>query len=234
VGVPEGVERMLTKADEDAEPELEPGLAGAGVPAPPAEAEPGIRSGGSRGSNAAPGASSPAAVRSRTSSRSADAAPAKPWSVRNAMTWSSPGAAMRLPRRARAVGGVGLGGLAQARGRRRGEVSGCVAIGREEGLGSEARRQGESSSERTGRDGRGGAKKSEERERGGEAHGIAPAARPHKKVAAVASQQAVGACVDTETHIRQAVQYSLAHQILSPPGNTNFVIILWNLKVCCI
>jgi hypothetical protein len=38
--------------------------------------------------------------------------------------------------RARSVG-VG-GGLAQARGRRRGEVSGCVAIGRG-GLGSEAR-----------------------------------------------------------------------------------------------
>ena len=95
---------MLTKADEDAEPELEPGLSGAGVlapaPAPPpppeAEAEPGIRSGGSWGSNAASRAPSPAAVRSRTSSRSADAAPAKPWSVRNAMTWSSPGAAMRL------------------------------------------------------------------------------------------------------------------------------------------
>jgi len=96
---------MLTKADEDAEPELELGLAGAGVLAPPAqapppqpeaEAEPGIRSGGSWGSNAASRAPSPAAVRSRTSSRSADAAPAKPWSVRNAMTWSSPGAAMRL------------------------------------------------------------------------------------------------------------------------------------------
>lgn len=103
------MERMLTKADEDAEPELEPGLAGAGVLAPPpteADAEPGIRSGGSWGSNAAPRASSPAAERARTSSRSADAAPAKPWSVRNAMTWSSPGAAMRLES-ARVVGGRG-------------------------------------------------------------------------------------------------------------------------------
>jgi hypothetical protein len=55
--VPEGVERMLTKADEDAEPELEPGLAGAGVPEPAPEPEPvpaaGIRSGGRRGPNAA-------------------------------------------------------------------------------------------------------------------------------------------------------------------------------------
>jgi hypothetical protein len=46
--VPDGEELMLTKADEDAEPELERGLAGAGVPpSPPPEAEPGIRSGGS-------------------------------------------------------------------------------------------------------------------------------------------------------------------------------------------
>jgi hypothetical protein len=87
---------MLTKADEDAEPELERGLAGAGVPpSPPPEAEPGIRSGGSWGSNALARPASPAAVRARTSSRSAEAAPAKPWSVRNAMTSSSPGVAMR-------------------------------------------------------------------------------------------------------------------------------------------
>lgn len=49
------MERMLTKADEDAEPELEPGLAGAGVAAPETESVPaaGIRSGGRRGPNAA-------------------------------------------------------------------------------------------------------------------------------------------------------------------------------------
>jgi hypothetical protein len=96
--VPDGEERMLTKADEDAERELERGLPGAGVPPaspPPEAAEPGIRSGGSWGSNALARPASPAAVRSRTSSRSAEAAPAKPWSVRNAMTSSSPGAAMR-------------------------------------------------------------------------------------------------------------------------------------------
>jgi hypothetical protein len=102
--VPEGVERMLTKADEDAEPELEPGLAGAGVPAPAPAAEAGIRSGGRWGSNAAAWLPSPAAVRARTSSRSAEAAPAKPWSVRNAITWSSPGAAMHREG-ARLVGG---------------------------------------------------------------------------------------------------------------------------------
>lgn len=87
---------MLTKAEEDAEPELERGLASAGVPpSPPPDAEPGIRSGGSWGSSGAGRPVSPAAVRARTSSRSAEAAPAKPWSVRNAMTSSSPGAAMR-------------------------------------------------------------------------------------------------------------------------------------------
>lgn len=120
--VPEGVERMLTKADDDAEPELEPGLAGSGVPAPapaPAPAaEAGIRSGGRWGSNAAPWLSSPAAVRARTSSRSAEAAPAKPWSVRNAMIWSSPGAAMRREG-ARGVGGCSLGlSLARSSARR--------------------------------------------------------------------------------------------------------------------
>jgi len=102
---------MLTKADEDAEPELESGLAGAGVPAPaPAPtAEAGIRSGGRWGSNAAAWLSSPAAVRARTSSRSAEAVPAKPWSVRNAMTWSSPCAAMRRREGAWLVGALGLG-----------------------------------------------------------------------------------------------------------------------------
>jgi hypothetical protein len=102
--VPDGEERKLTKAEVDAEPELEleleleRGLAGAGVtPSPPPEAEPGIRSGGSGESNAAARPASPVAVRARAqmSSWSAEAALAKPWSVRNAMTSSSPGVAMR-------------------------------------------------------------------------------------------------------------------------------------------
>lgn len=95
--VPEGEELMLTKAEEDAELELEPGLAGASSatppPAPP-EAEAGNRRGGSWGPNVAVESDSPSALRSSTSSRSADAVLAKPCSVRNAMTSSKPGAAM--------------------------------------------------------------------------------------------------------------------------------------------
>jgi hypothetical protein len=85
---------MLTKAEEDADSELEPGLAGAGVAAPTPEAEAGIRRGGSRGSNAAEDSDSPSAVRPSTSSRRAEAVLTKPCSVRNAMTSSRPGAAM--------------------------------------------------------------------------------------------------------------------------------------------
>jgi hypothetical protein len=92
---------MLTKAEDDAESELEPGLAGgaAGAPPPP-DVDAGNRRGGSWGSNAAsesePASPAADAARARTSSRSAEAAPANPWSVRNAMTSSRPGAAMRL------------------------------------------------------------------------------------------------------------------------------------------
>jgi hypothetical protein len=115
---------MLTKAEEEADSELEPGLAGAVVPAPTAEAEAGIRRGGSRGSSAAGESDAPSAVRPSTSSRRAEAVLAKPCSVRNAMTSSRPGAAMRAGGRIGGDGGVG----AQARGGRR-EVSSCVAIG---------------------------------------------------------------------------------------------------------
>ena len=86
---------MLTKAEEDAESELEPGLARAGAPSRTPEAEAGNRRGGSRGPNAAEEQDSPAAVRPSTSSRRAEAVLAKPCSVRNAMTSSRPGAAMR-------------------------------------------------------------------------------------------------------------------------------------------
>ena len=85
---------MLTKAEEDADPELEPGLAGAGAPAKTPEAEAGIRRSGSRGSNAVEEPDSPSAERPSTSSRRAEAVLAKPCSVRNAMTSSRPGAAM--------------------------------------------------------------------------------------------------------------------------------------------
>ena len=70
------------------------------------------------------------------------------------------------PPRRRVVGGCSRSRslpLAQARGARarRGDVSGCVAIG----VNLEAKREESSSSERTGRDGRGGRQRSQRKER---------------------------------------------------------------------